>query len=37
LEEVVKRWPDWEIDYANAARAHTTSVRGWSTMPVFTA
>ena len=36
LEEVIKRWPDWEIDYANAARAHTTSVRGWAKMPVLT-
>jgi cytochrome P450 len=36
LEEVVKRWPDWEVDYANASKAHTTSVRGWSKLPVFT-
>jgi cytochrome P450 len=36
LEEVIKRWPDWEIDYANAARAHTSCVRGWSKMPVLT-
>jgi cytochrome P450 len=34
LEEVVKRWPDWEVDYDNAARAHTASVRGWSRLPV---
>jgi cytochrome P450 len=34
LEEVLKRWPDWEVDYANAAMAHTTSVRGWGTLPV---
>ncbi|WP_068181167.1 cytochrome P450 [Mycobacterium sp. UM_CSW] len=36
LEEVIKRWPDWEVDYANAAKAHTTSVRGWAKLPVFT-
>jgi cytochrome P450 len=36
LEEVLKRWPDWEIDYANATKAHTSSVRGWSSLPVFT-
>jgi cytochrome P450 len=36
LEEVIKRWPDWEIDYANATKAHTTSVRGWARLPVFT-
>ena len=26
LEEVIKRWPDWEVDYANAAKAHTSAV-----------
>ncbi|OBA70086.1 cytochrome [Mycobacterium sp. 1554424.7] len=36
LEEVIKRWPDWEVDYANAGKAHTTSVRGWAKLPVFT-
>jgi cytochrome P450 len=36
LEEVIKRWPDWEVDYANAHKAHTTSVRGWAKLPVFT-
>jgi cytochrome P450 len=34
LEEVLKRWPDWEVDYANAAMAHTSSVRGWGRLPV---
>jgi cytochrome P450 len=36
FEEVLKRWPDWEVDYANAERAHTASVRGWARLPVFT-
>jgi cytochrome P450 len=36
LEEVIKRWPDWKVDYANATKAHTSSVRGWSKLPVFT-
>jgi cytochrome P450 len=36
LEEVLKRWPEWEVDYANAERAHTASVRGWARLPVFT-
>jgi cytochrome P450 len=35
LEEVIKRWPDWEVDYANASMAHTSSVRGWGKLPVF--
>lgn len=34
LEEVVKRWTDWDVDYANAAKAHTASVRGWERLPV---
>ena len=34
LEEVIKRWPDWEVDYDNAAMAHTASVRGWARLPV---
>jgi cytochrome P450 len=34
LEEVLKRFPDWEVDYANASRAHTASVRGWARLPV---
>lgn len=36
LEEVLKRWPDWEVDYASAQRAHTASVRGWARLPVAT-
>ena len=36
LEEVIKRWPDWDVDYVNASKAHTSSVRGWAKLPVFT-
>ncbi|WP_319445172.1 MULTISPECIES: cytochrome P450 [unclassified Mycobacterium] len=36
LEEVMKRWPDWEVDYSRASKAHTASVRGWATLPVTT-
>lgn len=36
LEEVLKRWPDWQVDYDNAVRAHTSSVRGWACLPVET-
>lgn len=35
LEEVMNRWPDWEVDYDNAERAHTTSVRGWARLPAW--
>ncbi len=34
LEEVLRRWPDWEVDYDSAEKAHTASVRGWSKLPV---
>lgn len=34
LEEVLKRWPDWEVDYHTAEKAHTASVRGWAKLPV---
>ncbi|MCV7433748.1 cytochrome P450 [Mycolicibacterium bacteremicum] len=34
FEEVLKRWTDWEVDYAGASRAHTSSVRGWARLPV---
>lgn len=36
FEEVLNRWPDWEVDYTGAKRAHTASVRGWASLPVFT-
>jgi cytochrome P450 len=35
LEEVLQRWADWEVDYPNAAMAHTSSVRGWGSLPVM--
>lgn len=36
FEEVLARWPDWEVDYTGAQRAHTASVRGWARLPVLT-
>lgn len=36
LEEVLKRWTDWDVDYGNASRARTSSVRGWARLPVRT-
>jgi cytochrome P450 len=35
-EEPLRRWPDWEVDYDHAVKAHTTSVRGWGTLPIRT-
>jgi cytochrome P450 len=34
LDEVLKRWPDWQIDHDRAKRAHTSTVRGWERLPV---
>ncbi|BBZ01645.1 cytochrome P450 monooxygenase [Mycolicibacterium chitae] len=36
FEEVLKRWPDWEVDYSRTRMAHTSSVRGWAQLPVRT-
>jgi cytochrome P450 len=35
LDEVLQRFPQWEIDWGNAVQAHTSSVRGWENLPVF--
>lgn len=34
FEEVLKRFPSWEVDRARAVQARTTTVRGWESMPV---
>jgi cytochrome P450 len=36
LDEVLKRWSHWEVDYDNAVQARTSTVRGWERLPVFT-
>ena len=36
LEEVLKRFPKWDVDWDHAVQAHTTTVRGWEQLPVFT-
>jgi cytochrome P450 len=35
LDEVLKRFPEWEVDRAGAKLATTSTVRGWETLPVF--
>lgn len=37
LDEVLMRFPEWEVDWENAKRAPTSTVRGWESLPVFTA
>ena len=36
LDEVLQRFPEWEVDYDKAQRARTSTVRGWETLPVRT-
>jgi cytochrome P450 len=33
LDEVLKRWPEWEIDRDGAEMARTSTVRGWKKLP----
>jgi cytochrome P450 len=33
LDELLNRWPAWEIDTAGARRAPTSIARGWDSMP----
>jgi cytochrome P450 len=36
LEEVLKRFPEWDVDLDNAKLSPTSTVRGWQTLPAFT-
>ena len=36
LEEVLFRFPAWDVDMENATLSPTSTVRGWETLPVFT-
>jgi cytochrome P450 len=33
LEEILKRFPEWEVDLSNATLSPTSTVRGWEAMP----
>ncbi len=35
LEEILARFPTWEVDWPNAVKSPTTAVRGWESMPTF--
>jgi len=37
IEEVLKRFPDWEVDMENARLGITSTVRGWETLPAVVA
>jgi cytochrome P450 len=34
LDEVLQRFPTWDVDWENAVQAHTSTVRGWEKLPV---
>jgi cytochrome P450 len=36
LEEVLARFPAWDVDTEHARLSPTSTVRGWETLPVFT-
>ncbi len=35
LDEVLTRFPEWDVDYDNAVQARTSTVRGWESLPAF--
>jgi hypothetical protein len=34
LDEVLQRFPTWDVDWDNAQQARTSTVRGWEKLPV---
>ncbi len=36
LDEVLQRFPTWQVDWDNAKQARTSTVRGWEKLPVLT-
>jgi cytochrome P450 len=34
LEEVLKRFPEWDVDWSGARLSPTSTVRGWEALPV---
>jgi cytochrome P450 len=36
LDEVLQRFPTWEVDWDHAEQARTSTVRGWQRLPVVT-
>jgi cytochrome P450 len=36
LEEILRRFPEWDVDWSGAKLSPTSTVRGWETLPVIT-
>jgi cytochrome P450 len=34
LDELLNRWPEWDVDYSGMKLAPTSTVRGWERMPI---
>jgi cytochrome P450 len=34
LEETLRRFPEWDVDHQRAVRLHTSTVRGYSSVPI---
>ncbi|HLU41614.1 MAG TPA: cytochrome P450 [Microthrixaceae bacterium] len=34
LDELLSRFPDWEVDHERAVRGRTSTVRGWESLPI---
>src|SRR5690606_20624374 len=37
LEEILKRFPEWDVDLSNARLSPTSAVRGWESLPAIIA
>jgi cytochrome P450 len=35
LDELLNRWPEWDVDYDHIRLAPTSTVRGWEAMPII--
>ncbi|HUA96634.1 MAG TPA: cytochrome P450, partial [Acidimicrobiales bacterium] len=35
LDELIKRFPEWEVDWEQAKQARTSTVRGWERLPII--
>jgi cytochrome P450 len=35
MEEILKRFPRWDVDWDNAKLAQTSTVRGWEVLPLI--
>ena len=36
LDEILKRFPNWDVDWDNAVQGRTSTVRGWQRLPIVT-